>query len=133
MAANFDEWCASKGLSADRCDDANMWIREAYEAGQQKVVPMHDSIDTLNFDKLLGAYRETEFITSQRVELIGYIDSYVTKCISSAVGQREIRLLELVITQMKTQLVNTSNYEETVDIYLNGNHVAKQRWLEGHR
>jgi hypothetical protein len=35
QAPSFETWCRSKGLTPERCDQANMWIREAYEAGKQ--------------------------------------------------------------------------------------------------
>lgn len=32
---SFAEWCSKKGLEPEKCDRANMWIREAFEAGRQ--------------------------------------------------------------------------------------------------
>jgi hypothetical protein len=33
----FEEWCKTKGLTPSKCDETNLWIREAFEGGKASV------------------------------------------------------------------------------------------------
>lgn len=35
VQASFEDWCATKGLTPERCDETNFWIRQAYEDAQR--------------------------------------------------------------------------------------------------
>lgn len=34
IVASFEDWCATKGLTPSKCDETNLWIREAFEGGR---------------------------------------------------------------------------------------------------